>query len=49
MSGTMDVVIAGGVQNMSQVPILASATLGQEEGYSPYTQLTRLEHDLRRR
>ena len=27
MSGTMDVVIAGGVQNMSQVPILASAQL----------------------
>jgi acetyl-CoA C-acetyltransferase len=37
MSGTMDVVVAGGVQNMSQVPILASAQLGQEEGYSPYT------------
>jgi acetyl-CoA C-acetyltransferase len=41
MSGTMDVVIAGGVQNMSQVPILASATLGQEEGYSPYTSSPR--------
>ncbi len=37
MSGTMDVVIAGGVQNMSQVPILASAELGQDEGFSPYT------------
>ena len=40
-SGTMDVVIAGGVQNMSQVPILASAQLGQEEGYSPYTSSPR--------
>jgi acetyl-CoA C-acetyltransferase len=37
MSGTMDVVIAGGVQNMSQVPILASATLGRDADYSPYT------------
>ena len=41
MSGTMDVLIAGGVQNMSQVPILASATLGQEVGYSPYTSSPR--------
>jgi acetyl-CoA C-acetyltransferase len=41
MSGTMDVLIAGGVQNMSQVPILASATLGQEEGYSPFTSSAR--------
>ena len=36
MSGTMDVVIAGGVQNMSQIPITAAFTLGQEEGYNPY-------------
>jgi acetyl-CoA C-acetyltransferase len=41
MSGTMDVVIAGGVQNMSQIPILASTTLGREEGYSPYTSSPR--------
>ena len=41
MSGTMDVLIAGGVQNMSQVPILASAQLGQDEGYSPYTSSPR--------
>jgi acetyl-CoA C-acetyltransferase len=41
MSGTMDVVVAGGVQNMSQIPILASATLGREEGYSPYTSSAR--------
>ncbi len=37
MSGTMDVIVAGGVQNMSQVPITSSFTLGQEEGYNPYT------------
>ena len=37
MSGTMDVVIAGGVQNMSQVPITAAFTLGQEEGFNPYS------------
>jgi acetyl-CoA C-acetyltransferase len=36
MSGTMDVVIAGGVQNMSQIPITAAFTLGQEEGFNPY-------------
>jgi acetyl-CoA C-acetyltransferase len=36
MSGTMDVVIAGGVQNMSMVPITAAFTAGQEEGYNPY-------------
>ena len=36
MSGTMDTVIAGGVQNMSMVPITSSFTLGQEEGYNPY-------------
>jgi acetyl-CoA C-acetyltransferase len=37
MSGTMDVIVAGGVQNMSQVPITSSFTLGQQEGYNPYT------------
>ena len=37
MSGTMDVIVAGGVQNMSQVPITSSFTLGQEEGYNPYS------------
>ncbi len=36
MSGTMDVVVAGGVQNMSMVPITSSFTLGQEEGFNPY-------------
>jgi acetyl-CoA C-acetyltransferase len=37
MSGAMDVVIAGGVQNMSQVPITSSFALGQEEGFNPYS------------
>jgi acetyl-CoA C-acetyltransferase len=37
MSGTMDVVVAGGVQNMSMVPITSSFTLGQEEGFNPYS------------
>lgn len=36
MSGTMDVVIAGGVQNMSQVPITAAFTAGQADDYNPY-------------
>jgi acetyl-CoA C-acetyltransferase len=37
MSGTMDVVIAGGVQNMSQIPIGSAGTLGRDDGYSPFT------------
>jgi acetyl-CoA C-acetyltransferase len=36
MSGTMDVVVAGGVQNMSQVPITAAFTAGQDDDYNPY-------------
>ncbi|SVA27247.1 uncharacterized protein METZ01_LOCUS80101, partial [marine metagenome] len=34
MSGTNDVVIAGGVQNMSQIPISAAMLAGQEYGFS---------------
>jgi acetyl-CoA C-acetyltransferase len=41
MSGTMDVVIAGGVQNMSQVPITAAFTAGQDEDYNPYNSAER--------
>ncbi len=41
MSGTMDVVIAGGVQNMSQVPITAAFTAGQDEDYNPYNSSER--------
>lgn len=37
MSGTMDVVVAGGVQNMSMVPIMSSSTIGQPDGFSPFT------------
>ena len=49
MSGTMDVVIAGGVQNMSQVPILASARARSGRGVQPVHQLAGLAHDLRQR
>jgi acetyl-CoA C-acetyltransferase len=34
MSGTTDVVIAGGVQNMSMIPISSAMTAGQELGFS---------------
>ncbi len=37
MSGTMDVVVAGGVQNMSMVPIMSASTIGQPDGFSPFT------------
>jgi acetyl-CoA C-acetyltransferase len=34
MSGTNDVVIAGGVQNMSQIPISSAMTAGEQFGFS---------------
>ncbi|WP_413098246.1 acetyl-CoA C-acetyltransferase [Streptomyces sp. Inha503] len=34
MSGTADLVVAGGVQNMSAVPISASMTLGEQYGFT---------------
>jgi acetyl-CoA C-acetyltransferase len=34
MSGTQDLVVAGGVQNMSAIPISAAMTSGQEFGFS---------------
>jgi acetyl-CoA C-acetyltransferase len=34
MSGTQDLVVAGGVQNMSAIPISAAMTTGQEFGFS---------------
>jgi acetyl-CoA C-acetyltransferase len=38
MSGTMDLVVAGGVQNMSMVPIGSSAVAGQALGFDdPFT------------
>jgi acetyl-CoA C-acetyltransferase len=33
MSGTMDLVVAGGVQNMSQIPISSAMTAGQAYGF----------------
>jgi len=33
MSGTQDLVVAGGVQNMSMIPISAAMTAGQEYGH----------------
>ncbi len=33
MSGTMDLVVAGGVQNMSQIPIMSAMVAGQEYGH----------------
>jgi acetyl-CoA C-acetyltransferase len=38
LSGTMDVVVAGGVQQMSQIPISAAMTAGQPLGFDdPFT------------
>jgi acetyl-CoA C-acetyltransferase len=38
LSGTMDVVVAGGVQQMSQIPISAAMLAGQEYGFEdPFT------------
>ena len=38
MSGTMDLVVAGGVQNMSMIPISAAMTAGQALGFDdPFT------------
>ena len=34
MSGTQDLVVAGGVQNMSAIPIAAAMTVGQQYGFS---------------
>ncbi|WP_406248830.1 acetyl-CoA C-acetyltransferase [Microbacterium sp. M] len=39
MSGTADLVIAGGLQNMSQLPILSSAAAGEAYGFTtPYAE-----------
>jgi acetyl-CoA C-acetyltransferase len=38
MSGTADVIVAGGVQNMSAIPISAAMTAGQQYGFpDPYS------------
>lgn len=39
MSGTSDLVIAGGLQNMSQVPLTAAASVGEAYGFTtPYAE-----------
>jgi acetyl-CoA C-acetyltransferase len=39
LSGTSDLVIAGGLQNMSQVPLTAAATVGERFGFTtPYAE-----------
>ena len=37
MSGTADVILAGGMQNMSQVPIASAMTVGQQFGFTSPT------------
>ena len=36
MAGVMDLVVAGGVQSMSQVPMMLAFTAGQPEGFDPF-------------
>ncbi|WP_374459220.1 acetyl-CoA C-acetyltransferase [Microbacterium sp.] len=39
LSGTGDLVIAGGLQNMSRIPLTAAATVGREYGFTtPYAE-----------
>src|SRR5881398_3874008 len=41
MSGTADLVVAGGVQNMSAIPIASAMTAGQQYGFDePFTGST---------
>lgn len=37
MSGTADVIVAGGVQNMSQIPISSAMTVGEQFGFTSPT------------
>lgn len=37
LSGTADLIIAGGVQNMSQIPISAAMVVGQQYGFTTPT------------
>ena len=49
MSGTQDLVVAGGVQNMSQIPISAAMLAGQEYGHeTPFSESPGLAEALRR-
>ena len=48
MSGTADLVVAGGVQNMSAIPISAAMLAGEQYGFAdPFTRLARLGSALR--
>ena len=48
MSGTTDLVVAGGVQNMSAIPISAAMLVGEQYGFeTPVRRLTRLGGALR--
>ena len=38
MSGTADIIVAGGMQNMSQIPISSAMIVGKEFGFSSPTQ-----------
>ena len=50
MSGTMDLVVAGGVQNMSMVPIMSAADAGKALGFDdPYSGSAALDDPLRQR
>ena len=37
MAGTADVVVAGGIQSMSQVPMMAAFEIGGDTDYDPFT------------
>jgi acetyl-CoA C-acetyltransferase len=44
MSGTQDLVVAGGVQNMSQIPISSAMLVGEEFGFpDPFSTATPAE------
>src|ERR1700712_514044 len=48
MSGTQDLVVAGGVQNMSAIPISAAMLVGQQYGFStPFAESTRSDSSAR--
>ncbi|NBQ43843.1 MAG: acetyl-CoA C-acetyltransferase, partial [Mycobacteriaceae bacterium] len=42
MAGTADLILAGGVQNMSQIPISAAMTVGQQFGFSTPTNESKM-------
>ena len=50
MSGTADLIVAGGVQNMSQIPISSAMIVGEQFGFtSPVHRIEGLAAPLRRR